>query len=147
VYTKTYICDFTCATLADAACVLCRRHGCEDHLPHAVRVAFEIGPAYVVMPALPLDGHDPIDDVSPPVVSFDTWAKLKLENRVKHIDAAVVERETAERRVCDDCWKVIHGSHYRHGGGEAVIRAALEAFVRALRAGLTAAGLNNGDQK
>lgn len=141
MYTKTYVCDFACDTLAVAACVLCLRHGCEMHLPNAVRVSFEIGAAYCSLPDLPLDGIDPIAGVSPSVVTFETWAKLKPEERTRHITSSALERETAERRVCGECWASMHAGHYRYGGGATVIRAALESFVAALRAGLTVAGL------
>lgn len=140
-YTRTYVCDFNCATLADGACVICEKHGCADHLPYGIRVAFEVGEGLVKFPPMPLNGIDPISGTSPTVLTFEEWAKLTLPLKQAHVTRAAVEREVAERRCCEGCYKLVAGSHYRQVGGDTVIRRAVDEFVGALRAGMTARGM------
>lgn len=145
MYTKTYVCDFNCGSLAEAACLLCSKHGCSDHLPFGIRVAFEIGNCFLRLPAMPLDGIDPVEGTSPPIFTFENWDKIKPEDRKKHIEASVGAREVSERRCCENCYNNFHASQYRAGGdGDTTIRRALDAFAAALRAGMAAHAMRKG---
>lgn len=112
---------------------MCEQHGCDAHLPYAVRAAFEIGAPAEPPPALPLH---PIPPSSIPAVMRSKWDPTKLSA------ASAKARASAERRICEGCLTDLGRSDGVRLKTE--LCSAVDHFVVAVKAAVTQSKLTPG---